>query len=106
MRYLLLILFTTTLWADCSNNAYCPRGSEIVPIVPYTYVAPTAPSVPPRYSQRTGYSAPPVTVGVTPSSEGGQTTIMRFPAQGMTHIIQEGKVTTCFTVGVNTVVCQ
>ena len=102
MKYLLLLaLFAPSLQAQiCWNGDYCP---EFTPIVPYApYVTPSVHPVPHRLSSK----APPIAVGVTPNSDSGQTTIMRFPDQGMTHIIQKGKVTTCFTIGANTVVCQ
>ena len=112
MKYLLPLLFTLplTLWADsCWKGDQHPDCSEFTPIVPYVYVTPVAPlvpRVPPSYRPRARYSAPPLVIGVTPNSDSGPTTIMRFPDQGMTHIIQKGKVTTCFTIGENTVVCQ
>ena len=109
MKYLLLILFTLplTLWADsCWKGDQHPDCSRFTPIVPYVYVTPTAPKVSSGHAPRARYSAPPIAVGVTPNSDSGPTTIMRFPDQGMTHIIQKGKVTTCFTIGENTVVCQ
>jgi hypothetical protein len=100
---LLILLFAPTLQAQiCWNEDYC---SGFTPIVPYAFVTPAVPPVSPRRPPGSLHSAPPITVGVTPS-DSGPTTIMRFPEQGMTHIIQQGKVTTCFTIGVNTVVCQ
>jgi hypothetical protein len=99
---LTLLLFAPVLQAQiCWDDQTC---SEFTPIVPYVYVTPAASQAPPQFPLRARHSAPPIAVGVTPDS--GPVTIMRFPDQGMTHIIQKGKVTTCFTIGANTVVCQ
>ena len=114
---LFLLLLAPGLQAQCENQmnlppppafmagtVKCPPGVYAPNPVPYVYVTPIASQRPMGYSPGARYSAPMIAVGVTPDS--GPVVIHSYPRHGTTHIVQKGKITTCFRVGANTVVCQ